>query len=169
MNAIEFIQQQFGGVRQLVSATLAGMTEEQLNWAPPGTANSIKVTLLHVVAGEDRFIQSVIQGKPVLWESQAWGARIGVENPPGGGKGREEARTTPLKLAPVLAYQEAVSAATQTYLNSLQPEEFDRKVNFFGGERPVANVLTMLVTNISAHMGEIAVLKGVQGVKGLPY
>ena len=85
MNAIEFIHLQFEGLRQLTSATLAGLTEEQLNWSPPGTANSIKVTLLHSVAGEDRFIQGVIMGKPTLWENQGWGARVGVENPPGGG------------------------------------------------------------------------------------
>jgi uncharacterized damage-inducible protein DinB len=169
MNAIDYIQQQFGGLRQLTNATLAGLTEEQLNWTPPGTANSIKVTLLHIVAGEDRFIQAVIQGKPLLWETQAWSTRIGVENPPGGGKGWEETRITPLKLAPIMAYQEAVCAATQPYLNSLQPEELDRKVNLFGGERPVAAVLAIIVSHATAHIGEIAALKGVQGAKGLPY
>jgi len=42
------------------------LTEEQLNWSPPGTANSIKVTLLHAVSGEDFFIHSLIQRKPLL-------------------------------------------------------------------------------------------------------
>ena len=42
MNAIEFIHLQFEGLRQLTSATLTGLTEEQFNWSPPGTVNSIK-------------------------------------------------------------------------------------------------------------------------------
>lgn len=39
---------------------------------------------------------------------------------------------------------------------------------FIGGERPVAEVLATLVVYTMGHAGEIAALKGVLGVKGLP-
>jgi len=51
----------------------------------------------------------------------------------------------------------------------LQPEELDRKVNLFGAPHPVADVLAVIVSHVTAHLGEIAALKGIQGAQGLPY
>ena len=41
--------------------------------------------------------------------------------------------------------------------------------NFIGGKRTVADVLCTLVVHSAAHAGDIATLKGMQGVKGLPF
>ena len=42
----------------------ADLTDEQLDWTPPGTANPVGATLLHAVASEDMFVHVVLQGKP---------------------------------------------------------------------------------------------------------
>ncbi len=169
MDAIAYIQRQVDGLRRQTNMTLQDTTDEQLNWAPPGTANPIGVTLLHTIGGEDLFVQQWLQGKPLLWESGNWSARIGVEAAPGGGRGWEECRQAHLSLAPIMAYQEAVCAATAEYVSSLAPEDLDRSITLFGREMLLADVLVLLVNHSTGHMGEIAALKGIQGVKGLPF
>ncbi len=169
MDAITYIQRQVDGLRRQTNMTLQDTTDEQLNWAPPGTANPIGVTLLHTIGGEDLFVQQWLQGKPRLWESGNWNERIGVEAVPGGGRGWEECRQAHLSLAPIMEYQEAVCSATAAYITSLTPEDLDRKISLFGREQPLADVLVMLVNHATGHMGEIAALKGIQGVKGLPF
>ena len=72
-------------------------------------------------------------------------------------------------LAALQAYEQAVLATTETYLAALIPTDLDRTVAFIGGERPVADVLANLVVHSMGHAGEIAALKGMQGVKGLPF
>ncbi len=169
MDIMDYIQRQVAGLRRQTSMTLQDTTDEQLNWAPPGTANPIGVTLLHTTGGEDLFVQQWLQGKPRLWESGSWSQRIGVEDVPGGGRGWEECRQAQLSLAPIMAYQEAVCSATADYISSLAPEDLDRTIMLFGREQTLADVLILMVNHATGHMGEIAALKGVQGVLGLPF
>ena len=169
MDAIAYIQREVDGLRQQTNMILKETTDEQLNWAPPGIANPIGVTLLHTIGGEDLFVQQWLQGKPCLWESGNWSERIGVEVAPREGRGWEECRKAHLSLAPIMEYQEAVCSATAGYISSLTPEDLDRKIMLFGREQPLANVLVIVVNHVIVHMGEIATLKGIQGVKGLPF
>jgi uncharacterized damage-inducible protein DinB len=169
MNAAQFIRQQVAEVRGLNNAALAGLTDEQFNWLPPGTINPIKSTLLHAVAGEDLFFQLVIQGQPPLWGTGGWADKIGLAQAPGGGQGWQEAKEATLELAPVLAYAEDMCTATNEYLERLTDEELDRRVNFFGRESSVADVLARFVAHTVGHTGEIAAVKGMQGLRGLPF
>ena len=95
--------------------------------------------------------------------------RSAWKTPPGGGRGWDEARTAALRLEPALAYAEAVCGATNDYLASLTEEDLDRRVSFFGQDSTVAGVLARLVTHMSGHVGEIAAVKAMQGVMGLPF
>jgi len=169
MNATQFIRQQVAEAGGLSDAAMAGVTDEQFNWLPPGTINPIKSTLLHTVGGEDLFFQLIIQGRPPLWATGGWAGRIGLAQTPGGGQGWEEARNTALALAPVLAYAAAVRDATHEYLAHLTEDELDRRVNFFGRESSVADVLARFVSHTACHAGEIAAVKGMQGLQGLPF
>ncbi len=169
MNATQFVHQQVAEARGLSDAAMAGVTDEQFNWLPPGTMNPIKSVLLHTVAGEDLFFQSLIQGQPPLWATGGWAGRIGLAQAPGGGQGWEEANETVLVLAPVLAYAETVRNATDEYLARLTDDELDRQVSFFGQGSSVAAVLARFVAHTAGHAGEIAAVKGMQGVQGLPF
>lgn len=169
MEATEYIQRQLTSARRVADAAMQETTDEQLNWVPSGTVNSIGAALLHVVAAEDSFIQKMIQARPMLWETGEWAAKIGVPIPPGMGKGWDELKKQSLTLPPLLAYQEAVRAATDAYLADLTPVELDRQINMMGGQRPVADALSILVVHIAYHSGEIAAVKGMQGLKGLPF
>ena len=169
MDVITYIKQQIVNVRSQIDATVEDLTEEVFNWLPPGTINPISAILIHVVSGEDFFIQSVLQGKPMYWETQEWGQKIGVKAPPRPEQSWDEFRTTKIMVAPVRAYEKVNRAATDTYLSNLTVDELDRQVNFVGDVIPAAEVLTSLVVHIANHSGEIAAIKGMQGIRGLPY
>jgi hypothetical protein len=169
MDAIAYIQREVDGLRWQTNMILKETTDEQLNWAPPGIANPIGVTLLHTIGTEDQLVQQLLQGKPSLWESGNWSERIGVQVVPREGRGWEECRKAYLSLAPIMEYQEAVCSATADYIASLTPEDLDRPMMLFGCEQPLAIVLVIIVNHAILHMGEIAALKGIQGIKGLPF
>ena len=170
MEIREYVLQQIAGARRLFDAAMQDTTDDQLNWTPPAdTVNPISVTALHVLGSEDVFIQQILLGQPRLWESEGWANKIGVAEPPGRGGGWAEVRNATISVEAVLAYQAALRAATDAYLAALTAEELDRPVNVMGGQRPVATVLTLLAHHACSHAGEIATVKGMQGIKGLPF
>lgn len=169
MDAPSYVRKQIQTMRRFYQGALTGLTDEQFNWIPPGTANSIKASLIHLLAGEDMNIQRVLQGKPLLWDDEGWNRKIGVETRPGRDQGWDAIRETTIPLAPVLEYAQVVHAATDAYLADLTPEELERNVEFFVADARVADVLSILAVHVAGHSGEIAALRGIQGVKGLPF
>jgi uncharacterized damage-inducible protein DinB len=168
MEAKEYIQKQFASVRQGLDNVLSDLTDEQLNWTPPGKTNVISATLVHILASEDLFVQTLLQGKPRIWEA-GWAAEIGSPMPPVPNKGWEEFKSVKLSVVPIVAYGNAVRAATDAYLAALSAADLDRPINFFGNEMTVAGVLALSARHTAEHTGDISALKGVFGVKGLPF
>jgi hypothetical protein len=169
MEAIEFVHVQFANVRRLCDSTLEGITEDQLNWAPPGTCNPISSTYIHMLTGEDFFIQTVLQKYPTLWDRDGWAAKMGLKETPSPRGGWDDIRQKRITLAPVQEYARAVFDATDVYLHNLDAECLDREVDFMGRSMPVSDILAMLMAHIAGHAGEISALKGSQGAKGMPY
>ncbi|MCL5256672.1 MAG: DinB family protein [Chloroflexi bacterium] len=168
METLEYLRRLFATARFLTDGAIWDVTDDQLNWTPPGTANPVSAILLHAFGGEDGLIQRTLRGRPTIWEADRWGEKIGVPAPPTIGSGWEVVMGKRLSASSVLDYGRAVRAATDEYLASVNPEELDRMVTAFGGERPIADVLSATVIHFSLHAGEVAALKGVQGGKGLP-
>jgi uncharacterized damage-inducible protein DinB len=169
MNAKPYIQQQIANARGYVDAVVKGITDEQFTWSPPGTLSPIGAIFLHMLAAEDYFIHALIQGKPTCWIEQDWGQKTGVQNPPEQGCSWDEFKTIKVSLPPVLAYQQVVRGATDDFLADLTEEELQRQVNFAGHDIPVAEVFMTMVVHIASHAGEMAAIKGMQGLKGLPF
>ncbi len=169
MNAVQFVKGQFAAVRRVSDAVTADLTDDLLNWTPPGTANPIAGTLIHSLYAEDSFIQKTMLGKSSIWDTGGWSEKIGLAVLPGRGAGWEEVRAGRYSVEAIRAYQEAVRAGTNAYLEVLTAEELDRQVALYGNQRSVADVLALLLTHTSHHAGEVAALKGTQGAKGLPF
>lgn len=167
MDIIEYIRRGQAGMRRMVDMTMQDMTPELFNWAAPGTANTISATFLHFINVEDNFIHRLIQGKPSVWESQNWSEKTGIEKPPSIGEDWSSFKHRQVALQPLLDYKNAVWAATDAFLATLTHEDLDCKVKFAGGERTVAEMLMLAISQAHGHAGEIAALKGVQGAKGL--
>ncbi len=169
MDVKQYIRTQFAACRRVVDAVTADLTDEMTGWMPPGNANPIGATLVHLINAEDSFVQKSFQGKPLIWDSGAWGERMGLGMLPGRGGGWDEARGKQLCVESLLAYQQAVRAETDAYLANLTPAELCREVDFAGRQRPVGDVLALLVAHTAHHAGDISAIKGVQGAKGLPF
>lgn len=168
MDAAAFVRKQFATVCRVEDGITADLTDEALNWTPPGTANSIAATLIHLISAEDGFVQKILQGKEDVWTTGQWEDKIGLKVRPGKGQAWEEVNKGRFSVSTILAYGEAVRSATYGYLETLTPDDLDRQINFYGNQWTVADVLALLVEHTAHHAGEVAALKGVQGAKGMP-
>jgi hypothetical protein len=165
MDTIEFIRQLVAAARRQTDESMKDMTVEQFNWTPPGTANPVSAILVHFLNSEDAFVQTFMQGKPKLWDEGGWAEKTGVKVPPGYSGGWEEVKNMTLALEPMLAYQQVVRAATDSYLDELTPGGLDRVVKSARGDRSVATMFIHVVNHTLIHAGEIGALKGIHAGK----
>ena len=64
----------------------------------------------------------------------------------------------------------AVAAATDDFLANATDEELNKEVDSPVGKQPfITFFANIALTHAAGHWGEIAALKGVQGLKGLPF
>lgn len=169
MDAREYIGKQFARMRWICAMATQDLTDEELNWIPPGTANTISAILLHLYGLEDTLTQRLCQGRQPVWDSESWAARIGVAFPPGHEGGWGEPAERRIALATVRAYGEATRAATEDYLAALTDDELRRAVDLRGQPSQIADVLVLITTHSALHAGEIATLRGVRGGQGFPF
>jgi hypothetical protein len=166
------LRQQLAGAHDILEQTIADCPQDVLDKNLPGaTISSIGSIYAHLVFAEDGILHGMLQGKPPIYRAQNWAARTDVEMPAPGGFNPEWARTVRMKLPAFREYAKSVYAATDAYVASLSETDLDRKVQTgFVGEQTVGFVLgNILAWHAAQHTGEIAALKGVQGLKGLPF
>lgn len=168
MTLVEFIQQQVRMTLWASPEAMAELSEEQFNWQPPGRANSIGMTLLHMFSIEDAFIQRKLLEVPTIWESGGWAEQMGVAEIPGLGNGWQIGQQRPFSRPLIMAYGQAVQAATGRYLDTLTPEMLAQPVEMGGRPGTAAALLSILVIHSVSHGGEIAALKGCLGLQGQP-
>jgi uncharacterized damage-inducible protein DinB len=168
MTALEYINHQIAQARIYSNAVAEGLADEQLNWPAPGTTNTVGAMFLHISTSEDSLIHVVIQGKPRVWDSGHWDEKINISKPVSRGDWSSVKDKT-FALAPILDYQAAVQAATTAFLATLTEDELSRPLTFAGREETVADILARIAAHASFHAGEISVIKGVHGLKGLPF
>lgn len=168
MDANMYARAQLVDAHRMVRAALRDATDAELAWQPPGRANSAGETYLHMLTAEDGFIHRTLQGATRVWDADGWAERLGVpELPRLGDWSAIHGRAFTLDaLAP---YQQAVHAASLAYAESLTPADFDRPVEFAGRSVPLADVLARVAVHTCLHAGEIATLRGLQGVTALPF
>jgi len=137
---------------------------------PDATITSIGSIYAHIVMGEDFIVNGMLQGKPAIYESGGYKAKIGISFDGRPSLDQEWARKVVLDFPQFQEYAKAVYANTGAYLAGVPDTDLERKVQTPAGEQSVGWVLaTIMATHCPQHTGEIAALKGVQGMKGLPF
>ena len=172
MNAQALLQQQLAGYHDILEQTIADCQQETLDKNLPGaTITSVGSVYAHVVFSEDEILHGMLQGKPALYRAENWASRTGVAPPSTPDFKAEWARTVKMNLPAFREYAKAVYGATDAYIAALSDADLERKVQTgFIGEQTVAFVMSnILGWHVAEHNGEIAALKGVQGLKGLPF
>ena len=170
MDAITLLKSAFNASHEWYQGTVAGLDAEQANVVPPGRAHPIAAQMAHVLHSEDGMV-NMLQGQAPLWERDGWGERLGL--PMLFSQTTEGSRAFRCDPAALADYNQAVYAQTDAYLSSLSPDDLDRPIDFSSwgmGSIPLAHALSgLLLGNNFAHTGEIAALKGTQGLQGYPF
>lgn len=173
MNVQAAVRQQLAFWHGALDQILADCGPEVLNANLPGsTITSIASIYAHINFGNDAIVHGLLQGEPLLYQADGWESKTGVAFPglppaitP------EWGRAVQMDLPAFQEYAKAVHAAADAYLASVPDAELERKVTGgpFGDQTVEWIIVNILGTHAPQHAGEIAALKGVQGLKGLPF
>jgi hypothetical protein len=172
MRAQALLQQQLAGYHDLLEQTIADCQQETLDKNLPGaTITSVGSIYAHTVFSEDEIVHGMLQGKPGLYRAQNWASRTGVEPPSTPEFKPEWARTVRMNLPAFREYAKAVYGATDAYIATLSDADLERTIQTgFMGDQTIAFIVSnVLAWHVAEHNGEIAALKGVEGLTGLPF
>jgi hypothetical protein len=171
MSTIDFIR---GGLRRLhndLDTAVGDLTPDQAQWTATERGLPVSFILWHYVRTEDNIIQFVLQRKPTVWMEGGWDKKFGL-HPTGQGTGMSHEDARNLRLEPLddfLAYMQDVWKSTDEYLGALSDEDLERPITVKPlGEMPVQNAIGMMcLTHGFTHLGEIAHVRGLLGLRGM--
>ena len=171
MSTLDFLRASLRQMHGMYRDAVADLSLEQLHWRANDNGCSMAFVLWHYYRTEDNIIQFVLQQKPTVWLDGGWDQKFGLDRKAQRtGLSLEEAQAVRINSKDdFLAYMEAVAAATQGYLSGLDEAALGRKTTVRPlGEMPVLNAIgNMCLTHGFTHLGEIAHLRGLQGLRGM--
>lgn len=173
--SVEVLINQLKAAHTTLEQTMEGVTEEVAQYMPPGTANPIAGTYAHVVFSEDLFMHTFLMKTSPLMEAGFKDKTGASEVQPTDWqiaypKWLKEVR---LDIKQFREYAKAVYAASEEYVASLTDADLEKDVDMsaFGmGTRKTYDFIANLISgHVYPIIGEISVLKGIQGLKGFPF
>lgn len=173
--ATKYILADCKNAHQYFMQTMDGVTNEVAAFVPEGKANPIAGVYAHLLFSEDFFLHFFLKKTTPLFDA-AWKGKTGISEP----QPTEWEKEYPAWLKRVTvdiktstSYAEAVFTETEKYIEGLTDEDLEKPVDMsmFGmGERSQGDMIHMMILgHIWSIMGEIAVLKGIQNLKGYPF
>jgi uncharacterized damage-inducible protein DinB len=169
MEATELLREQFKTIHQFMDMTVADCTPEVANKKEDSwTISKIGSLYAHVYLDEDMFVQAMGRGGPTLLQSDGWSEKLGISDP--SPMQNEVSADYHVDLDVFREYAKAVAAATNDFLANATEEQLTKEVDTPVGKQQFLPFFSNIgLTHVAGHWGEIAALKGVQGVKGLPF
>jgi len=178
MQATELLLEQVKWVHWWIESTIMNtVTSEQVHWYPSGTlVNTIGGNYAHLLVLEDLIINGILKGEAPLYAS-SWAGKTGMstlspiptpENP-GLPDFREWSWQVEFDMDAFRSYARATFDATEEYFASLSDEQLRQPVDLTLldlGTQDISWILSIIVGHVFDHGGEIAVLKGLQGLQG---
>lgn len=164
MKAVELIKSHVELTRMNYLSNIEKVDAKTAQWVPPGNPNCIGMLMLHVANAEDGIVNQMLQGKQTVWDSGGWEEKVKAPFNFLQQVGQRGMKVDPKLLVP---YRDAVFASTDAYIKTLDDPALDRIVETPIGKFTVGIVLDALVVgHMASIVGEIAVLKGLQGLQG---
>ena len=169
-NAVNLLQSQYKQMQDWLLGAMDGVTDEVAHYQPGGLATPIAAQIVHLVTGLDFFLLGFGADKAPLLAS-SFADKSGIsEPPPEGGDWHEWGNWVKVDLEAFHQYATAVFDEVDTYLASLSDADLEVTKTFGqAGEQTVAWALGIMLLNTYSHTGEIAVIKGLQGLKGYAF
>lgn len=167
MEAKELLRDQFKTMHQFMDMTIADCSPEVLEKKEDGwTINKVGTVYAHTVLSEDLMLSGMVDGREPVLKSDGWAKKLGIDD----ASPLEHLADLTVDLVAFREYAKAVAAATDDFLANATDEELNKEVDSPVGKQPFITYFANLgLTHIAGHWGEIAALKGVQGLKGLPF
>jgi hypothetical protein len=173
MTITELLTSQLKESHEGFLATVEGMTDDQANFQPNGTALSVAAVWVHLVESEDMFL-SAITGQSTLESSQA-ADQLGFSTPQptenwaeAYPKWAEEVR---VQIDPLTAFTKQVFEASEAFIEKLSPEDLEitKDLGPMGAPTVEHIISAYLIGHCFSITGEVSAVKGVQGLKGYPW
>ncbi len=159
------------GSQGWVEGTMQGVTSEQGKWQAPGRSAPIAAQYAHIVAAQDFLILGAVGGRAPL-AMTSFAGKTGLSEPYPPGQWDEWSKRVQVDLNEARVYAQAVYAAVDDFLSTLSDEDLNKEADLsaagFGMMR-IGDFLNTISLHNTAHAGEIAVLKGLQGAQGYPF
>jgi hypothetical protein len=166
---IDFLGDQVRAAWEWLETTVGDVTDQQANWWPPGTANSIGATYLHVVINSDVEINRLLYGHVPIIET-VWQGDVGQGVRYDPDRFDDWERGVTVQWERLHAYGRAVHAWIVGTLEGLTEDDLDRSADMsragLGSWRGLDLYVMHGFSHIYMHGGEIACLKGLKGAKG---
>lgn len=176
MTTLDLLRGELDRLHQNLIDAVSDLSPEQWHWRPGDGCNHIAFSVWHYARTEDNVIQFVFQRKPTAWMEGGWDQKFRLDSKAQGtGMSAEEA--TALRVSDpkeFIRYMQEVWRHTDQYLAGLSERDLDQVTKIRAGgelrERPVRQVLSEnLLTHGFSHLGEMWVLRGLQGFRGAPF
>lgn len=169
---IAYLRAHLDSSRATLERMVADLSTEQLHWIPPGTAHPISERYAHLVVSEDTLVNGVARGGSPLHATE-WSGRTGLSDVNVMLADLGRARALRVNAEELHRYAAAVARATDAYLASLNESDLERTVDLSAFGQGTYALGTFLQTFVLSHLdnivGEISVLRGLQGLRGYPF
>jgi hypothetical protein len=198
MNTVGLIHFSLSLAFEHLEHLVSDLTQEQADWLPPGNANPIGSLYWHILAYNDQVVHEwcmapfrritieewfeakragleVDMGQAPLRYSAGWQEKVVLALPPANPEdpywdARNMREGLQVDLNAMHDYARATAQALQGFVASLAPEDLERSIPTPIGDYKLGPFLEYFVIwHINVHCGEIAALKGCQGLKGYPW
>jgi DinB superfamily len=171
MTTVDFIRGSLKQMHNTYDDAIRDLTQEQMNWRANDNGQPISFILWHYVRTEDNIIQFVLQRKPTVWMEGGWNEKFGL-HATAQGTGMSLIDAQNVRLEPkedFEGYMRNVWDATDAYLASADDAFLQQKTTVKPlGEMPIQSAIgNMCLTHGFTHLGEIAHLRGLQGLRGM--
>ena len=198
MNTVGLIHHSLGFAFELLEQLVSDLTQEQVDWLPPGNANPIGSLYWHIVAYSDQVLHEwcmapfrqvtyeewfeakrakheLGMGQAPLRHSAGWQEKVVIALPPENPEDpywdvRAMREGLRVDLPALHDYARATAQTLQSWVASLTLEDLERMIPTPIGDHSLGQFLEIfIIGHINTHCGEISALKGCQGLKGYPW
>lgn len=175
MNIIDFFRIERQRLHEELRSSVNDLTVDEWHYMIPGTGNHIAFLMWHIVRTEDGILRFILQGRPTIWNEYHWQGRFDLPaRTQGTGMSTEDAHSLHINdPALFMQYAEQVWQEFDEYLAAITDGGTllsERIVTVPALGRDM-NALAMIgetcVSHLFTHLGEIALLRGAMGKRGL--
>ena len=175
MDIIDFYRLEQQRIHNWMRNSISNLASDEWHHTTEGNTNNIAFLVWHCARTEDNILRFILQGRPTIWGEGNWHERLHL--PPrvqGTGMVTEEARAFHIADTVLfMEYVEEVWREFEGYLASITDggkELSERTVTVkpLGNLPAIQAIGQVCISHLFIHFGEIAVLKGAIGKRGLP-